>query len=356
LGIVSYPDTLLLELDDDSSLRKPLLEIQKAGQKAAEIVQDLTALTRRGIGLRKPIDLNDIIQDYLESPEYAKLMSYHQNLSLKTNLDKGLLSLKGSPIHIRKTIMNLVSNAAEAQLAGGEITISTYNKSFCLSEKKNEQIREGDFVALEISDKGCGIAEEDMERIFEPFYSKKIMGRGGSGLGMAVVWATIQDHHGFIDIESKLDEGTIFHLYFPGTRECATKERDLIHVKEYMGKGQVVLIVDDDREQREIATGILEKLNYRTLRAASGDEAVEYIRTVSPDIMLLDMIMDPGIDGLETFKRVIEINPKQKAIIVTGFAETDRIKETQRLGAGQLVKKPYTIETIGLAIKNELRA
>ena len=353
-GITSYPEMLLWNLDDANPMRKPLMTIQKAGEKAAEIVQDLLTLARRGVMTKEVVDLNDIISDYLGSPECAKMMSYHKNIATTSSLDPYLLHLKGSPIHIRKTIMNLVSNAAEAQPDGGEIAISTYNRNIDLPEKGFEEIRQGDFVTLEISDKGCGISEEDKERIFEPFYTKKVMGRSGTGLGMAVVWGTVQDHHGFIDIKSTLDEGTTFYLYFPVTREEATGGKKRVSVSTYMGNGQLVLIVDDNKEQRIIASGILETLNYKTMVAASGEEAIGRIKQKEPKILLLDMIMEPGMDGLETYQQAIAINPEQKAIIASGFAETDRVREVQRLGAGQFIKKPYTIETVGLAIKKEL--
>ena len=272
-GITSYPEMLLWNLEETSPMRKPLVTIQQAGEKAAEIVQDLLTLARRGVTTKEVIDLNGIARDYLESPEYARLMSYHRNVSVRSRFEEKLLPLKGSPIHIRKTIMNLVANAAEAQPDGGRIDISTYNRNFDLPETGYEHIRQGDFVALEISDRGCGISEADKERIFEPFYTKKVMGRSGTGLGMAVVWGTVQDHHGFIDIKSELGEGTTFYLYFPVTREIAIKGKGSVPVEQYMGNGQVVLIVDDSEDQRAIASGILETLNYRTIAAASGERS-----------------------------------------------------------------------------------
>jgi CheY-like chemotaxis protein len=129
-GIVNYPEILLLKLDDDSPLRKHILAIQQAGLKAAEIVQDLLTLARRGVNVKEVTNLNDIIGDYLSSPEYAKLISYHQNITVETHLDDQLFNVAGSPLHISKTVMNLVSNAAEAQPEGGEICISTYNRNF----------------------------------------------------------------------------------------------------------------------------------------------------------------------------------------------------------------------------------
>ena len=121
-----------------------------------------------------------------------------------------------------------------------------------------------------------------------------------------------------------------------------------------MGNGESILIVDDVEEQRNIATGMLKKLGYSVTSVSSGEEAVEYMKDNSADLLVLDMIMDPGIDGLETYKRILKLHPKQKAIIASGFSETDRVKEAKKLGAGAYVKKPYVLEKIGLVIKEEL--
>ncbi len=207
----------------------------------------------------------------------------------------------------------------------------------------------------------------DMERIFEPFYTKKVMGRSGTGLGMAVVWGTVKDHKGYIDIKSiegkarppRLSardggQGTTLTLYFPVTRKELAKDKALVPIDDYMGKGESVLVVDDVEEQREIASRILKKLGYSFTTVSSGEEAVDYLKDNSVDLLILDMIMDPGIDGLETYKRILEFHPKQKAIIASGFSETERVKEAQRLGAGAYLKKPFLLEKIGLAIRAEL--
>ena len=193
-----------------------------------------------------------------------------------------------------------------------------------------------------------------MERIFEPFYTKKVMGRSGTGLGMAVVWGTVKDHKGYIDVQSTEGKGTMFTLYFPVTRKEITGKEKALAMEEYMGKGESILIVDDVKEQREIASRILKKLDYLVATVSSGEEAVDYMKDNSPDLLILDMIMDPGIDGLETYKRILKLHPGQKAVITSGFSETERVKEAQRLGAVKYIKKPYTMEKIGIAVKKEL--
>ena len=206
-----------------------------------------------------------------------------------------------------------------------------------------------------VKDNGCGIAEEDLKRIFEPFYTKKAMGRiSGTGLGMAVVWGTVQDHNGYINVNSAEGKGTTFELYFPITREKIDPAKESVSVEAYSGNGQTILVVDDIKEQREIASHILNMLNYEVTAVSSGEEAINYIKKNSVDLIVLDMLMEPGIDGLETYKRILDLHPGQKTIITSGFAETKRVKEVQKLGARTYIKKPYMIETIGMAINTEL--
>ena len=250
--------------------------------------------------------------------------------------------------------MNLISNAAEAMPSGGKITISTTNQYVDQPIGGYDDIEEGDYAVLTVSDAGIGIRPEDKQRIFEPFYTKKVMGRSGTGLGMAVVWGTVKDHNGYIDLQSTEGQGTIFTLYFPVTREKIKAGDADFSIDEQIGKGEIILVVDDIAEQRKIASLMLGKLGYSVHTLSSGEEAIEYMKQNSADLVVLDMIMDPGIDGLETFRGILDIHPEQKAIIASGFSETDRVKEAQRLGAGEYVKKPYTIEKIAQAVKAEL--
>ena len=353
-GLVSYPELLLMEIPQDSPLRKSILTIQKSGEKAAVIVQDLLTLARRGVAVTETVDLNQIISEYLESPVHERLKSFHPLVQVETNLETDLLNILGSPTHLSKTVMNLVSNATEAMPDGGKILISTENRYVDRPIKGYEDVQEGDYVILTISDAGVGISPTDIERIFEPFYTKKVMGRSGTGLGMTVVWGTVKDHKGYIDARSTEGKETVFMLYFPATRKELTIEKSMISIEDYMGKGETVLVVDDVDEQREIASQLLMKLGYTVTAVSSGEEAVKYLTKHAVNIIVLDMIMDPGIDGLDTYRQILELHPGQKAIIASGFSETDRVKKTQRLGAGAYVKKPFLLEKIGLAVKKEL--
>ncbi len=355
-GLVSYPDFLLMNLAENDPIRKPILTIRNSGQKAADIVQDLLTLARRGVVNTKVLNLNIIISNHLKSPECKELQHHFPGIHIETNLDANLLNIKGSSIHLEKTVMNLISNAAEAQSDGGKIIIITENQYVDKPIKGYDNIMAGEFVVLKVSDEGSGIAHDDLERIFEPFYTKKVMGRSGTGLGMAVVWGTMQDHYGYINIDTVEGKGTTFKLYFPATRKKAIKEKSSIPIENYMGNGESILIVDDIKQQREIASDLLKELGYSVTTVPCGEKAIEYMQNNIADILLLDMIMEPGIDGLDTYKQIIKLNPEQKAIIASGFAENDRVKEAQALGVGEYVKKPYTLEKIGMAIKVELSA
>ena len=353
-GIVSYPELLLMDLPEGSTLRKPIETIKKSGEKAAAIVQDLLTLARRGVETTEVVSLNQIVADYLGSPEFSKLQLNHPGITTRTRLEDDLLNIVGSPVHLSKTVMNLVTNAAEAMPDGGAIAIRTENRYLEAETVGYESSVTGDFVTLTVSDAGIGIPPEEMERIFEPFYTKKAMGRSGTGLGMAVVWGTVKDHRGHIDIRSAVGRGTDIVLYFPATRRKVARREEALPLEEVRGRGETVLVVDDIREQREIASEILGKLGYTVETAVSGEAAVERLRESPADLVVLDMIMDPGIDGLETFRRMLALRPGQKTIIASGYSESVQVREAQRLGAGAYVKKPYLLQTFGLAVRREL--
>ncbi|NNL78311.1 MAG: response regulator [Desulfobacterales bacterium] len=353
-GIVSYPELLLMDLKEDSPLKKPILTIQKSGEKAAAIVQDLLTLARRGVEATEVVNLNFVVSEYLLSPEHARLKMDNANLRVAKHLDETLLNILGSPVHLSKTVMNIVSNAAEAMPAGGDIVITTENRNIERVKNGYEDIDQGDYATLCIVDTGIGISPEDIERIFEPFYTKKTMGRSGTGLGMAVVWGTVKDHRGYIDLKSIEGEGTEVTLYFPVTHKGFSPDAETASLQNVMGKGESILVVDDIEEQRQIAAEIMQKLGYKVTSVSSGEEAVEYMREHHADLLVLDMIMEPGIDGLETLIKILKMHPDQKSIITSGYSESGRVKEAQAMGAGLYVKKPYLLEKIGQAIRSEL--
>jgi signal transduction histidine kinase len=355
LGVLSgYSELLQEEIPEGSPLKQHVNNILLASEKGAAIIQDLLTLARRGVRVSEVHNINSITASFLKSPLCDRIQIHHPQVRFTTDLSPDLLNVKGSAVHLEKTVMNLVSNAAEAITGKGTVTIRTENLYLDKPVHGYEQIREGDYVALTVSDTGGGIPSADLEKIFEPFYTKKKMGRSGTGLGLAIVWGTVKDHEGYIDVESIAGRGSTFTLYFPVTREDFPVNQKKIPVEQYFGKGESILVVDDVSEQRGVATSILSRLGYKVHAVSGGEEAVAYLKDNHADLMILDMIMDPGIDGLETYERIISFKPKQKAIIASGFSETDRVTKAQELGAGAYLKKPYLMERIGIAVRQEL--
>ncbi len=355
LGVLQgYSELMLDQIPEGGPLNTYVTNILASTEKAATIIQDLLTVARRGVAISAVVNINDIVDGFLKTPMYQKLAAYHPTVTFRTELAPALLNIKGSPVHLEKTVMNLVSNAAEAISGTGDVVIRTGNRYLDRPVQGYDAVEAGEYVVVTVSDTGGGISASDMVKIFEPFYTKKSMGRSGTGLGLAIVWGTVKDHNGYIDVESKSGIGTTFTLYFPVTRNELTKQEAQVPVEEYRGRGETLLVVDDLESQREVATQILTRLGYRVQSQPSGEDALAYLKIHDADLVILDMIMGQGIDGLETYRQIVEFKPGQKAIIVSGYSETDRVRKALTLGASAYVQKPYIREKIGMAIKAAL--
>ena len=251
--------------------------------------------------------------------------------------------------------MNLITNGAEAILSRGEVVVST-SSHYCETPLPGHpQMHRGEYAVLSVADNGTGIPEESLERIFEPFFSRKVVGRSGTGLGLAVIWNTVQDHQGGITVKSGSD-GTTFELFFPATREEELISHESIDIERYKGKGETILIVDDDKGQRSIAQQLLNRLGYTSHAVDSGEEALRYLSREVADLVILDMIMAPGMNGCETYRKILELHPRQKALITSGYAESRDVQTALALGVGKFVKKPYLIGTLAVVIKDILES
>lgn len=353
-AIVGYPELLLRTLPEDSKLRKPIKAIHDSGQRAATVVADLLTVARGVATTREVHDINLLVQEYFNSPECDRTRSLHTKIDFQTQLAALPLRIKCSTVHVKKCLMNLVINAAEAIIDPGTVVVSTYNQFIDELTAKKLKLREGKYVVLNVRDNGPGIANSDLEHIFEPFFTQKKMGRSGTGLGLTVVWNTMDDHDGKVFVESS-NEGTSFKLYFP-----ASNDQNLVVADErsqsLVGNNEHILVVDDELQLRDLASQILQSFGYRVDSVSSGELAVNFVKKNPVDLVVLDMLMDPGMNGYQTYKEIVKLYPDQKAIIASGFSESDDVKATIELGARKFVKKPYLMDQLGQAVKDVMRS
>lgn len=404
-AVIGYPEIILMSIPAGSELEKPVKAIKESGQRAAAVVADLLTLARGAASTKSKEDINALIQQYIDSPEFQKLQESYSHVSYNVNYASDIYNISCSGIHIKKTIMNLLTNASEAIHGSGEITISTYNSYFDKKQAAQKEIKEGRYVVINVVDTGEGISADDLKHIFEPFYTKKVMGKSGTGLGLTVVWNTVQDHNGSIKVTSKNNgvlsviyssfagsvslcneelcfnkknfwdketdltpfngSGTSFELYFPALNDEISQESSEGHsltddnsislpLVKLAGRGEKVLVVDDEPHQIDLSRRMLTILNYDVVAADSGEKAVEYLKQNNIDLVILDMIMAPGINGRETYEKIVKINPAQKAIIASGFSESVDVKKLLEMGVSSYLKKPYSIEQLARAVKEAL--
>lgn len=348
--IVGYADLLLRQYRDDKILSPKVKQILKSAQEAAEVVQDLLTLARRGRYELRPVAMNEVLNECLESPVFESLRQRNPDVKVTTDICSESTSISGSFVHLKKAIMNLIANAFDAMSLGGRLYISTSRKYLKKLKKGYPNIEAADYIVIRVRDTGIGIDKEDIPRIFEPYFSNKAMGTcSGSGLGLSVVYGVLKDHKGYFDIVTESGKGTEFLLYFPASEGEIT----IVQKSDLQIRGEeTILVVDDQLDQRDLARAILEDLGYKVTTVENGREAIELLRINDFDLVLLDMIMEPDLDGLDTYREIKKIKPTQKTIIVSGYSESDRIKAAIRLGVRAYVKKPYTIDSIGGKIRN----
>ena len=352
-GIVTFPELLLTNMSPTDKFRPEIELIYKAGRQAADVVADLLTVARGSKCKKASNNLNLQVNNYVDSLEYRQLESDFPGIRIHVGLEPDLPNLSCSAIHIAKSIINLVTNAAEACGDEGDITIRTISRNLIEPIRGYEEIPPGKYVVLSIADNGSGIATEGLSRIFEPFYSKKEMGRSGTGLGLTVIWNTVRDHHGYIDLTSNW-AGSRFDLYFPVTPDKRKAVQDSFSLEILFGKGEKILIVDDEESQRNIACSILTQLGYTPFSVDSGRTAVEYIKKEPVDLVLLDMIMEPDMDGCQTFAEILKYFPEQKAVITSGYCNNEDQERMKSLGISQYITKPYSLACIARAIRLEI--
>lgn len=349
--LVAYPEMILMGLPENSPIKKKVEMMGRSAREAADVIQDLLSLARRGRYEMTSLNLNDVINEYLESPSYYTLASRNPNVYVEVSLGRDIGPIYGSASHLLKVVMNLIINAFDAMPNGGRLLIETGQENLKSLRGGHNKIEAGDYLIFRVKDTGIGIEPAEIRKIFEPYYSKKKMGSSGSGLGLSVVYGIVKDHKGYYDVLSRVGVGTEFLLYFP-ISEVRTEIKET-RPNDYSGT-ESILVIDDIEEQREVTVQLAGSLGYKAASVANGREAVVYLKNHKVDLMIVDMILEKDFDGCDTFREIIRSNPGQKALIMSGFSATERVELTQKMGAGQFVRKPFNRETLGRAIREEL--
>jgi PAS domain S-box-containing protein len=344
--LVAYPELIREMLPENHPARTFIDDMETASNKIANLNQQLLTLSRRGHYNQEVFNINPLIKQAVK--DMGKLP---ESLTIELDLASDLLNIKGGNAQVYRVIMNVLTNARDAVGNTGKISIKTENVYIDKTLIGYSRVQKGEFVKVAIADTGNGIPPENIQKIFDPFFTTKTTDKiRGSGLGLSVVDAVMKDHGGYIDLKSNVGQGTVLYLYFPTTHEVALEQIDA----EIAGGSESIMVVDDDDMQRTVLNNLLGRLGYKVSTCESGEQALEILKNNPHDLLILDMVMPEGIDGAETFRRALIINPAQKAIIVSGFSETSRIREARAIGASAFVKKPLNMKSLASAVRKAL--
>ncbi|WPD21694.1 MAG: ATP-binding protein [Candidatus Electrothrix scaldis] len=357
VGIVGYPELLLMKLPADSPMIKWVEAIRESGRKAAKVVADLLVVARGASTIREPYNLNLLIREYLSSPDCERLKALYPNIKFQQQLEAKHQTVLCSSIHVWKCLMNLVINAAEAigSDTDGSITISSQNQ-FIESTTSSDHMKKGEYLVLSVQDNGPGIPANELEHVFEPFYTKKVMGRSGTGLGLTIAWNTMRDHEGQIQVESN-EQGTCFLLYFPVAAHAASiciENDELQLLDTCTNPGKRILLVDKEEQTLDVTRSMLESLGYTVDTACSGEQALQFIKDTAVDLVMLDMALEPGVNGRQVYEEILKLYPGQKALIASGYNACDDAKAALEMGESEFIQKPYSLSQLGKAVRDIL--
>jgi PAS domain S-box-containing protein len=344
--LAGYPELIKLHLPPGHVAVEYCDRMLAAAQRIAEINDDLLTLGRRGYFEQHPADLNAVVQQALELVAAPNL-----GVQISTELANDLPLIWGSEAQLVRVVTNLLTNAHDAMPGGGRLAIRTRGLTLRQPRGTLSALVPGAYVSVEVADTGEGIPPELQDRIFDPFVTTKTTSqRRGAGLGLSVVRAVVEDHHGAIDFTSQPGSGTTFRLYFPATEAAQPG----VTAPVAPGRGEVILVVDDDRGQRSVIEAMLQGLGYQVTQADSGETAVAHLTTHHADLVILDMLMPPGIDGAETYRRLQALHPGQPAIILSGYAESDRVEQARTAGVSAYLRKPISLVELARAVRDGL--
>jgi PAS domain S-box-containing protein len=340
--LVAYPDLIRSKIGSDGRLAEMLADMEEAARQIADINQQLLTLGRRGHYKTVQIRLDELVEQTLRA------IPISETIEVRTDWPGDLLPIRGGRAQLARVLTNIITNAVEAMNKAGTLTLAAANACLDAPLQHYTSVATGEYVRLDITDTGGGIKPEIIDRVFDPFFTTKTTDRRrGSGLGLTVARTVVEDHKGYICLQSGLGDGSTVSLFFPVDRNDDTAETAPQELPR--GNGETVLVVDDDPLQLRIAERTLTHLNYRVKTAKSGESAVEYVKDHPQDILLVDMVMK-GIDGVETLRRIRALYPNQRSIIFSGFAANKKVEQACALGALEFLPKPFSLAALAEAV------
>ncbi len=338
--INGYAEFALSELPDDDPVRGMVKEIADAGTRAAALTQQLLAFSRRQVVQRVSLNLNDSAE--LMQKMLQRLIG--EDIRLTFDLDPAVWPVRADAAQVEQVIMNLAVNARDAMPEGGTLVVTTRNV-----------VQDGDWVMLAVADTGCGMDEATQQRIFEPFFTTKKAGQG-TGLGLATVYGIVSDSGGRIEVSSAVGHGTTFRIYLPRDRDGGVEGAGgATQAGMVPGRGERVLVVEDEEALRRIAQRILESAGYQVWTAADGAHALQVLADLGGeiDLLLTDVVM-PGMSGHELAGRVTATYPRLRVLFASGYLH-DAFPDRARLGADvEFVAKPYTPTSLSRRVRDVL--
>ncbi|HUI69670.1 MAG TPA: response regulator [Spirochaetia bacterium] len=352
LGHADLADTRLLPA---SPAHENLQEIERAARRAADLCRQMLAYSGKGRFVIRHLDISEVIKEM----EDMIMVSVSKKSKLKFQLASDLPSVEADVAQLRQVIMNLSINASEAMGdSGGVITVSTSlmhcDRSYLAGTFVDEQLPEGDYVCLDVSDNGVGMDGPTRERIFEPFYTTKFTGRG---LGLSAVLGIVRGHKGAIKVDSEPGSGTTVRVLFPASKTPSQRlEGEPPKESEWRGSG-TVLIADDEETVRKVGGQMLAHLGFQTILAADGQQALSSFITHHSSIVcvILDLTM-PAMDGEETFREIHKIDPRVPVILSSGYNEQEAVQRFVGKGLAGFLQKPYRLSQLRQKLTSVLQS
>jgi two-component system, cell cycle sensor histidine kinase and response regulator CckA len=349
-AIMGYAAAILNEMDKKDRHYTDLMQVQSIVRRAKRLTENLLTFSRRAEFNSESIAVGQVVRQVTDLLRRTLPKSY----LIKTRLTKNLFT-EGDHAQLEQSLMNICLNARDAMPDGGMLLISSSRVMLDETLAKPLGLAAGPYCQLSIKDDGVGMDNATLERAFDPFFSTKHDGEG-SGLGLALVFAVVQNHHGQVRIESQLGRGTEVKIYLPEI-ECQLMAPAITprKSKPLMGLGEMIMLVDDEKHLRGMGKRLLEGLGYQVMLAENGQEAVALYQQQQQAIRLVILdVMMAGMSGLQTLEQLKAINPGVKILVSSGYNRSGAPKELLERGVCGFVQKPYGIDEINQAIRQAL--